>query len=97
MKRLKIAWNKIVNNTIRMIRRIRRDHLIREYCKNNVLFLTFVGMNVLIATLLRFFCMHSIDNYLSWKAILADTIVVTFVGAFGYLLKPGSCQIHILL
>ena len=32
--------------------------------------------------------MHSIENYLSVKAILADTIVVTAVGAFGYLLKP---------
>ena len=34
--------------------------------------------------------MHTVENYLSWKAVLADTIVVTAIGAFGYLFKPKN-------
>ena len=90
MKRVKIIWKKILNNSVQFFHRMKKEHLIREYFKNNVLFLSFVGMSVLISTLLRFFCMHSIDNYLSWKAILADTFVVSTIGSFGYLLKPKN-------
>jgi hypothetical protein len=90
MKRVKIIWKKLQNNSIQFFHRIKKEHLIREYFKNNVLFLSFVGMSVLISTLLRFFCMHSLDNYLSWKAVLADTVVVSFIGSFGYLLKPKN-------
>ena len=90
MKRVKFIWKKIVNNTIQFFHRVKKEHLIREYFKNNVLFLSFVGMSVLISTLLRFFCMHSLENYLSWKAILADTFVASFIGSFGYLLKPKN-------
>lgn len=88
MKRIKISLNKLKKNTIRQIKRIKRDHLIREYFKNNILFLVFVLTGVLNATILRFLCMHSLENYLSWKAILADTIVVSAIGALGYLIKP---------
>lgn len=88
MKRIKISLNKLKKNTIRQIKRIKRDHLIREYFKNNTLFLVFVLTGVLNATILRFLCMHSLENYLSWKAILADTIVVSAIGALGYLIKP---------
>ena len=90
MKRLKSALNKIIRDTKKNIKRIKEEHLIREYFKNNVLFLTFVGVSVLDSTLLRFFCMHSIENYLSWKAIVADTFIATFIGSFGYLIKPKN-------
>ena len=90
MKRLKSALNKLIRDTKKNIKRIKEEHLIREYFKNNVLFLTFVGVSVLDSTLLRFFCMHSIENYLSWKAIVADTFIATFIGSFGYLIKPKN-------
>ena len=90
MKRLKSALNKLIRDTKKNIKRIKEEHLIREYFKNNVLFLTFVGVSVLDSTLLRFFCMHSIENYLSWKAIIADTFIATFIGSFGYLIKPKN-------
>lgn len=90
MKRLKSALNKLIRDTKNNIKRIKEEHLIREYFKNNVLFLTFVGVSVLDSTLLRFFCMHSIENYLSWKAIIADTFIATFIGSFGYLIKPKN-------
>ena len=90
MKRIKIAFNKFKNNTIKKIKKIKREHLIKEYFKNNVLFLTFVITMVLNSTILRFFCMHSVENYLSWKAVLADTVVVMIIGSFGYLIKPKN-------
>lgn len=90
MKRMKIFFNKLKTNTIKKIKRIRKEHLIQEYAKENQLFLIFIAVSVLDSTLLRFFCMHSLENYLSWKAILADTFVATLIGSFGYLLKPKN-------
>ncbi len=90
MKIIKNTFNKLKDEIIKKIKLIKKDHLIKVYIKNNVLFLTFVVFMVINATLLRFLCMHSIDNYLSWKAILADTTVVVFIGAFGYLFKPKN-------
>lgn len=90
MKRIKIGINKLKKKVSSQIKTLKRDHLIREYFKNNVLFVTFVITTVLSSTLLRFFCMHTLENFLSWKAILADTIIVTAIGSFGYLLKPKN-------
>ena len=88
MKFVRNAYKRLKKNVTERIKVIKRDHLVREYFKNNVLFLTYVLVCVLNSTMLRFLCMHSVENYLSLKAILADTIVVSAVGAFGYLLKP---------
>ncbi len=88
MKYVKNAYKRLKKNVKNRIKVIKRDHLVREYFKNNVLFVTFVITGVLNSTVLRFLCMHSLENYLSIKAILADTIVVTAIGAFGYLFKP---------
>ncbi len=90
MKRIKISFNKLKKNIIKKVNKIKKEHLIREYFKNNMLFMVFVISTVLSSTILRFFCMHSLENYLSWKAILADTVIATTIGAFGYLLKPKN-------
>ena len=90
MKIVKNTFKKIKDEIIKKIKIIKRDHLIKVYMKNNILFLSFVIFMVINATLLRFLCMHSIDNYLSWKAILADTTIAVFIGAFGYLFKPKN-------
>ena len=94
MKQIKIAFKKLKKSIIKKVKMIKRDHLINAYFKNNILFLTFVITGVLNSTTLRFFCMHSLENYLSWKAILADTIVLTIIGAFGYLIKPKNRFIY---
>ena len=96
MKRIRNIWNKLKNNTIKKIKAIKKEHTIKEYCNNNVLFFIFVIINILNATVLRFFCMHSLENYLSWKAILADTMIVTAIGSFGYLIKPKNRFIYYL-
>ena len=90
MKIVKNTFKKIKDEIIKKIKIIKRDHLIKAYMKNNILFLSFVIFMVINATLLRFLCMHSIDNYLSWKAVLADTTIAVFIGAFGYFFKPKN-------
>ena len=90
MKIVKRGIDNFIKNTKNYIQRVKAEHLIREYFKNNVLFITFVLTSVLNSTLLRFFCMHTVENFLSWKAVLADLVVVTAIGAFGYLFKPKN-------
>ena len=90
MKIVKRGIEKLIKNTKSFIERVRTEHLIREYFKNNVLFITFVITSVINSTLLRFFCMHTVENFLSWKAVLADLTVVTAIGSFGYLFKPKN-------
>ena len=90
MKIVKRGIDNFIKNTKNYIQRVKTEHLIREYFKNNDLFITFVITSVLNSTLLRFFCMHTVENFLSWKAVLADLVVVTAIGAFGYLFKPKN-------
>lgn len=75
---------------IKFFKKVKTEHLIKKYMKENVLFLTYVFTCVLSSTLLRFLSMHLLENYLSIKPILADTAIIVFVGAFGYLLKPKN-------
>ena len=84
IKHLLRKFQKYIKNTAI---RIKKEHLIQEYFKNNILFITFVVTAVINSTTLRFFCMHSLENYLSIKAILADTVVAMFIGSFAYLIK----------
>ena len=84
IKHLLRKFHKYIKNTAI---RIKKEHLIQEYFKNNILFVTFVVTAVINSTTLRFFCMHSLENYLSIKAILADTVVAMFIGSFAYLIK----------
>lgn len=75
---------------IKFLKRVKKEHLIKKYIKENILFLAYVFTCVLSSTLLRFLSMHLLENYLSIKPILADTAIIVFVGAFGYLLKPKN-------
>ena len=79
---------KIKDKLISEIKRIKKDHLIKKYMKNNVLFLTFVISCVFNSTILRFFTIHTLENYLAIKPILADVAILVIVGSFGYLLRP---------
>lgn len=58
-----------------------------SYAKTNVLFFTFVLINVLNGMLLRFL---TVKNYFEIKPILGDLIIILVIGAFGYLLKPKN-------
>lgn len=69
---------------------------IKIYARNNVLFLTYVITCVINSTLLRFFTMHTLENYLSIKPIIADMAIVVFIGAFGYLCKPKKRYVYFM-
>ena len=90
MKIVKNKINSMIRKTKKSIKNIRENHLIREYLKNNMLFVAFVILSVLNSTMLRIFCIHSIDNYLSWRAIIADTAFAITIGSFGFLFKHKS-------
>ncbi|MBQ1550775.1 MAG: sulfatase-like hydrolase/transferase, partial [Bacilli bacterium] len=90
MNRLKVKIKRLYTKTKRQVKRIKKEHLIREYFKDNMFFYAYVIVNVLNATILRFFCIHSLENYLSIRAVISDAMIVILIGAFGYLLKPKS-------
>lgn len=78
------------DRVLTFLKKVKKDHLIKQYLHHNVLFITFVLVCVFNSTILRFLTMHLLENYLSIKPILADTAIVVIVGAFGYLLKPKN-------
>lgn len=90
MKRIKNYGKKTIKNIFEYIKKQKNEHIIKNYFKENSLFVAYVFLTVLNSTLLRIFCMHSIENYLSWKAVLADTAVVILAGSFSYLFKPKN-------
>ena len=88
MRRIKIGLKKLADKTKKAIKRIKTEHLINKYIKENVVFLMFVIMGIINASLLRGFCMPTVESIFSIQAILADAAVVILIGSFGYFLKP---------
>lgn len=97
MKMIKNVYNRMIKEITKKLKEIKKDHLIAQYIKNNALLICFVIAMVINSTILRFFCMHSIENYLSWKAILADIIVTLTIASFGYLVKPKNRFIYFFI
>ena len=56
-----------------------------DYCKNNVLFLTFVSASIINGFLLRSL---TVKNYFDIRPIIADAAMVILIGSFSYLFKP---------
>ena len=59
----------------------------RNYFKHNILFLTFIFINLINACLLRFF---TVKNFSAISPILADLAIILIIGAFGYLFKKKN-------
>ena len=66
----------------------------RGYCRNNVLFLTFVVASVFNGFLLRAL---TVKNYFDIRPVIADAAMVIIVGSFGYLIKPKRRFIYYLI
>ena len=64
------------------------------YCKNNILFLTFVISSIINGLLIRIL---TVKNFLDIRPIIADAAMVIIVGAFGYLIKPKKRYIYYLI
>ena len=87
---MKKKANSIVKSIKEYLKKVKNEKLIQKYIKENKLFITYVIVNVLNSTLLRFFTINSVENYLSIKPIIADLALVIIVGSFGFLLKAKS-------
>lgn len=79
------------------LRRVKEEHLIKKYFTDNTLFLTFVLVCVINSTMLRFFTMHTLENYLAIKPIIADIGIVVLVGSFSYLFKGKKRYTYLLI
>lgn len=90
MRKVTFQAKNLKDKLLKKLKQAKQDHVITEYFKNNVLFITYVLTCVFNATLLRFFCIHNVENYLSIKAIMGDAAIVIMVGSFGYLCKPKN-------
>ncbi len=94
---MKEKLKKIKNTTIRWLKHIKEDHVITGYLKNNRLFITYIVVCVLNSTMLRFFTMHTAENYLSIRPILADLAIVIILGSFSYLFKSKKRYTYLLI
>lgn len=90
MKNIKNSFNRFVRTIKKNLKKVKEEHLIREYIKNNILFLTFVITCVVNSTMLRIFCINTVENYLAIAPILADLAIIIIVGGLGYLVKSKN-------
>ena len=88
---------KLKDKLIKIIKRIKDEKIISSYFKNNRLFIVYIVVCVLNSTLLRIFTMPTMENYLSFKPIIADLAVVTIIGSFSYLFKGKKRYIYLLV
>ena len=70
---------------------------IAEGIKSNILFFVFVITNVFIGILLRYFTIHTVENLLLLKPILADLAIVLFLGGFSFFLKEKNRFPYLLI
>lgn len=79
---------------IKKIRDVILNFDYKDYCRNNVLFLTFVFSSVINGFLLRSLTVH---NYFDIRPIIADLAMVIIIGSFGYLIKSSKRFIYYLI
>ena len=85
------------NKLVKSIKKAKQEKIVSNYIKNNRLFLVYIFVVVINSTLLRFFTMPTMENYLSFKPIIADLAVVTIVGSFSYLFKGKKRYTYLLI
>ena len=67
---MKKKMSKLFSNIKKYLKKIKDEHLIKDYILSNPVFITYVLINVINSTLLRFFTIHTVENYLSIKPII---------------------------
>ncbi len=80
----------LFNNIKKYLKKVKNEHLIKAYIKENPLFLTYIIVNIFNSTILRFYTINSLENYLAIKPIIADLAVIIILGSFGFLFKSRS-------
>lgn len=88
---------KLKDKFLKTLKRIKEEKIISSYFKKNRLFVIYLIVCVLNSTLLRFFTIPTMENYLSFKPIVADFAVAIIIGSFSYLFKGKKRYIYLLV
>ena len=86
------GMNRLKKDTIYVITNPKRamitflNHLL-ELIKNNILVFVFIVVSIFTSTLLRVITIHTAENILNIKPILADLAVIMFLAGISFLLK----------
>ena len=88
---------KLKDKFLKTLKRIKEEKIISSYFKKNHLFVIYLIVCVLNSTLLRVFTIPTMENYLSFKPIVADFAVVIIIGSFSYLFKGKKRYIYLLV
>ena len=88
---------KLKDKFLKTLKRIKEEKIISSYFKKNRLFVVYLIVCVLNSTLLRVFTIPTMENYLSFKPIVADFAVVIIIGSFSYLFKGKKRYIYLLV
>ena len=62
-------------------------NIIKETIKNNVLFFVFILVSLFCSTLVRYFTIHTVENLINIKPLLADITVILAFGGLGFFFK----------
>lgn len=96
MKKIKKKFDQIWNQTkkiaLHIILNPKRSFIFAfnsciEIIKNNILFFVFLLVNLFSSTILRYFTIHTVDNILNFKPMLADLAIILALGSFSFFMK----------
>lgn len=93
--RIKKVFNEIVTNPKKSF--ITLVNIIKETIRNNVLFFTFVLVSLFSSTLVRYFTIHTLENMINIKPILADLAVILTIGGLNFLFKDKNRFFYLLI
>ena len=83
----------VINKKWKKIKKRTKEISLLRYIKTNILFITYVLINLFASWILRIVTM---ENYFSFPAMVGDLAFILVIGAFAYLVKPKN-QIKILM
>lgn len=91
-KEIKRFWNKTKKIAIHVVLNPKRSCVFLlngclEIIRNNILFFVFLIVNLFASTLLRYFTIHTTENLLNIKPIMADLAIILAIGGLSFFLK----------
>lgn len=94
-KEIKKIWNKTKKIATQAVLNPKRSCIFLlngciEVIRNNVLFFSFLLVNLFAATLLRYFTINTIGNILNIKPIIADLSIILAIGGLSFFMKKKN-------
>lgn len=94
-KEMNKIWMKIKKNAMHVVMNPKRSCIFLfngciEVVRHNVLFFVYLIVNLFAATLLRYFTIHTWENILNIKPILADFAIILALGGLSFFMKKKN-------